>query len=85
MVVNVREIVETGYTTFNLRIENQDIIYIPPTFFGHISRFFQKLLQPIASLSQVAFGASFARSSIDYLLYDEADSLLFRGRGQRRF
>ena len=85
MVVNVREIVETGYTTFNLRIENQDIIYVPPTFFGHISRFLEKLLQPIAAVSQVAFGASFARSSIDYLLYDEADSLLFRGRGQRRF
>jgi hypothetical protein len=83
VVVNVREILETGNTTFNLRIGHQDIIYIPPTFLGHISRFLEKLLAPIGNVTQAALGLSFARSGIDYLLFDQADALLFRG--QRRF
>lgn len=83
VVVNVREILETGNTTFNLRIENQDIIYIPPTFLGHIARFFEKLLSPIGYVTRAALGFGMARSSIDYLLYDQADAMLFQG--QRRF
>jgi hypothetical protein len=83
VVVNVREILETGNTTFNLRIGHQDIIYIPPTFLGHISRFIEKLLAPIGNVTRAALGLSFARSGIDYLFYNEADALLFRG--QRRF
>lgn len=83
VVVNVREIIETGNTTFNLRIDNQDIIYIPPTFLGHIARFVEKLLQPIGAVTRAAFGFATIRSTYDYLIYDQADAFLFRGN--RRF
>jgi len=81
--VNVREMVETGNTTYNLRIDANDIIYVPPTFFGHISRFFEKLFQPIGAIVRTLFGIATARASYDYLFFDEGQPFLFGGRGRR--
>lgn len=82
-VVNVREMIETGLTVYNLRIDHQDIIYIPPTFFGHLARFVEKLLQPIGAVTSAALGAATIRSTYDYLVLDQTNTLLFRGN--RRF
>ncbi|MFO1052099.1 MAG: polysaccharide biosynthesis/export family protein [Planctomycetota bacterium] len=82
-VINVREILETGNTTFNVPIDHNDIIYIPPTFFGHIARFMEKLVQPIGAVTRAAFGLAGFRSTYDYLVYDKQSTLLFGG--SRRF
>lgn len=83
VVVNVREIIETGNTTYNLAIDHNDIIYIPPTFLGHIARFMEKLVQPIGAVTRAAFGVAGFRATYDYLLYDQQSSLLLNSN--RRF
>ncbi|MBK8977564.1 MAG: polysaccharide biosynthesis/export family protein [Planctomycetes bacterium] len=80
VVVNVREMIETGNTTYNLRIDDNDIIYIPPTFLGHIARFLEKLLQPLNRVVGSALGIATIRSTYDYLFLGEPT---FFGRGNR--
>ncbi len=82
MVVNVREMIETGVTTFNVRIDDNDIIYIPPTFLGHIARFVEKLLQPIGAVVRASLGFATFRQTYDYLFYD---GFFPGGRNNRRF
>jgi protein involved in polysaccharide export with SLBB domain len=81
IVVNVREMIESGNTTYNIRIDNNDIIYIPPTFFGQIARFLEKLLQPVGAVVRAAFGFATFRSTYDFLV---GNSSFFVG-GVRRF
>lgn len=66
VVVNVREMIESGNTTYNLRIENNDIIYIPPTWLGYISRFLEKLLLPITVTVRAMFGFASFYGSYSY-------------------
>ena len=70
IVVNVREMLEGGLTQRNLRIRDNDIIYIPPTFLGHIARFVRKLLAPLNSAVQALFGLSTLQASYDFLVGD---------------
>lgn len=79
--VNLREIIDTGNTTYNLPIDHNDIVYIPPTFLGHIARFMEKLVQPIGAVTRAAFGVAGFRATYDYLVYDEQNQLLFSGGG----
>ena len=57
--INFREMIMTGNTTYNIQLRENDIIYVPPTWLGSIGRFIEKLLSPLASVVQAAFG--FAR------------------------
>ena len=66
VVINYREIVLTGNTTYNLLIQDNDIIYVPPTFFGVLARFLQRLLEPLGVAVQALFGVSSVRSSYEY-------------------
>lgn len=77
--VNFREMVLTGYTTWNLPIRENDIIYIPPTLFGALTRFVEKLLQPLAVVVRAAFGVANLRYSYDVLTGDNVNF------GNRRF
>jgi protein involved in polysaccharide export with SLBB domain len=79
IVVNFREMVETGYTAYNLRIQDNDIIYVPPTFFGHISRFLEKLLQPIGVAVNALFSVASIRSSYDYVFQNDTRGFYFGG------
>lgn len=82
--VNVREILDTGNTTYNVPIDHNDIVYLPPTFLGHISRFMEKLVQPLGAVTRAAFGVAGFRATYDYLAYNESNQLLFSG-GYRGF
>ena len=55
VTINLREIVVYGYSTYNLNIKENDIIYIPPTFFGQVSRFIERLTYPLTTVLSVLF------------------------------
>jgi protein involved in polysaccharide export with SLBB domain len=74
--VNYREMVLTGLMVYNIRLRENDIIYVPPTFFGALARFIEKLLQPIAVTVQALFGVAHLRQTYDILRGDN----VFYGR-----
>lgn len=78
MVVNVREMLHSGNTTYNILLEHNDIIYVPPTFFGHIARLVEKLLEPLNVAVRTLFGAAAVRSSYEVLTGD-ADRAVING------
>ncbi len=55
VTINLHEIVVYGYSTYNLNIKENDIIYIPPTFFGQVSRFIERLTYPLTTVLSVLF------------------------------
>ncbi|MCA8972448.1 MAG: hypothetical protein KDC95_21855 [Planctomycetes bacterium] len=59
--INVRDMVLYGITTYNLNIKENDIIYVPPTFFGSVSRFIERLTSPLTTLVAATFQASSIR------------------------
>ncbi|MHC4513607.1 MAG: polysaccharide biosynthesis/export family protein [Planctomycetota bacterium] len=65
--INFREMIMTGNTTYNILLRENDIIYIPPTWLGAIGRFVEKLLSPLGSVVQAAFGFASIRYSYDVL------------------
>ncbi len=46
--INIRDMILYGNTTYNLRLRENDIIYVPATLLGQISLFLKRLLQPIS-------------------------------------
>ena len=68
--VNVREMMMTGDMTYNLPIDENDFIYIPPTWIGGFSRFIEKLLQPIGVAVQSLLGLATIKYSYDVLRGD---------------
>ena len=66
ITVNMRDIIESGYSAYNVRIEENDIIYVPPTFLGHIaSASWRSSSQPIGSLVSAALGVSTTAFALD--------------------
>ena len=68
--VNFREMVLTGNTTYNLLLQDNDIIYFPPTLIGTLTRFIEKLLQPLTVIVNGLFGLARARWSWEVLAGD---------------
>jgi protein involved in polysaccharide export with SLBB domain len=79
MEINFREIVLTGRTTYNILLQDNDIIYVPPTVIGVVTRFIQKLLQPLNVIVSGLFGLSQAQFQFEVLTGERA------GFGGRRF
>ena len=52
VTINFWEMIWTGDTTYNLRIQNNDFIYMPPTVLGAISRFIERILAPLNAVVQ---------------------------------
>jgi len=77
VVINYREIVLTGNTTYNLLIQDHDIIYVPPTFFGVLARFIQRLLEPLNTAVQALFSVSAARSSYEFAVTGNGSAGLY--------
>lgn len=75
--VNIREMIMTGNTRYNILIEENDFIYIPPTWIGGFSRFIEKLLQPIGVAVQSLLGLATIKASYD-LLQGKQTSFFFR-------
>ena len=78
VTINMRDIVLYGISTYNLNIKENDIIYVPPTFFGSVSRFLEKLIAPVTTLLGAAFTATNLRYQYRVLRGDE-DFLFFGG------
>lgn len=79
MVINVREMILTGNTTYNIPLQDNDIIYVPPTFIGHLTRFVEKLLLPLSAGVNALFGLARAEAAYDFVFNDEKD-FFFGGR-----
>ncbi len=65
--VNLREMIETGNMTYNIRLQENDLIIVPPTFFGALTRFIQKLLEPLRVIVQAMFGLASVELTYDVL------------------
>ncbi len=65
--VNLREMILTGIMRYNLRLQENDIIYVPPTFFGALTRFVEKLLQPLSVAVRAMFGLTTLEYTYDVL------------------
>jgi len=74
MEVNFREMVLTGNTTYNVLLQDNDILYIPPTLIGMITRFIEKLLQPLNVIVGGMFGLASARWSYEILTDDDLNN-----------
>jgi len=75
--VNLREIVMTGYTTWNLPVYNNTIIYIPPTILGGIARFLERVLSPLRAGVGALLGLAQIRTSYEVLQGDQQGNNLF--------
>ncbi len=75
--INFREMIMTGNTTYNILLQENDIIYIPPTWIGAFGRFIEKLLSPLGSVVQAAFGFATIRYSYDIITGDDAGFVRF--------
>lgn len=75
--VNIRQMIQTGNTRYNLPVEENDFIYIPPTWIGGLARFIEKLVQPIGVAVQSLIGLATIRASYD-VLRGEQSQLFFR-------
>ena len=76
--VNIRQMILTGNTRYNLAVEENDFIYIPPTWIGGLARFIEKLVQPISVAVRSLIGLAMIRTSYDVLRGDSQQQQFFR-------
>ncbi len=50
MYVNIGDMLNSGDSTFNVHIQERDIIVVPPTFLAEIGHFLTKLLYPVTEV-----------------------------------
>ena len=70
VTVNIRDMIMTGNTRYNFPIDENDFLYLPPTWLGGLSRFIEKLLQPLNVAVQSMFGLARIQYSYDILQGD---------------
>ena len=70
IVVNVREMIMTGNMRYNVPLDENDFLYLPPTWLGGMARFIEKLLQPLNVAVQSMFGLARIQYSYDILQGD---------------
>lgn len=75
--INFREMLTTGYTAANIRMHENDLIYVPPTFLGLIARLLQRVLEPVGLAVRTMLGMAQIRSSYD-VVTGEQDYVYFR-------
>ncbi|HKX46621.1 MAG TPA: polysaccharide biosynthesis/export family protein, partial [Planctomycetota bacterium] len=57
ITVNIRDILQYGDTSFNVLVQERDIIVVPPTFLAQIGNFLSALTQPfIIVFNQISLG-----------------------------
>jgi protein involved in polysaccharide export with SLBB domain len=61
IVVNIGEMLDSGDSTFNVHVQEGDIIYVPPRILAQLGYFLNDLISPFTSvlrnISQAVFGA----------------------------
>ncbi len=75
--VDVSSLWETGDSTYNIQVQEYDIIYVPPTFLQGVADFISGLLVPLISVFREVFQAIF--------LFDNPEFFFFRGRRNQNF
>lgn len=75
--IDMHHMIMTGYTRENIRIRENDIIYIPPTFLGLIARIIERALSPVRVAVQAMFGIASLRQSYD-VASGRSNNLFFR-------
>lgn len=54
--VDLYRIITTGVTRYNLRLRENDILYVPPTFLGMFARLLERILAPVNVSVQTMLG-----------------------------
>lgn len=75
---NMREMVMGGNSTYNYKMQDNDILYVPPTFFGALARFVEKLVTPLGVVTGALFSAATLRYSYEYAFNDRNDGFFYR-------
>ena len=58
-VVNINDVIENGDSTFNIQVQENDIIYVPPTLLAELAYFIDDLLFPVKEVLRGLGGALF--------------------------
>jgi polysaccharide export outer membrane protein len=75
--VDVYHMIMSGNTQRNIRIRENDIIYIPPTFLGMVSRLLERILTPVSVAVQTILGFAQIRFGWD-VASGQTNSSFFR-------
>jgi len=59
MIYNVGEMIESGDSTFNMHVQERDIIYVPPTMLAQFGYFLSDLIFPVTQVLRQLGGALF--------------------------
>lgn len=65
--VNLSEMITTGRMAMNIRVRENDIIYIPPTFLGLVARILERILAPLNLAVRSLLGLAQIQQSYDLL------------------
>jgi protein involved in polysaccharide export with SLBB domain len=63
--VNIHEMIRTGYMQRNIRLRENDIVYVPPTFHGLVARILERALAPVSVAVNALFGIARVRWAYD--------------------
>ena len=62
--VNIGDMIETGDSTFNVHVQELDIIYVPPTLLAQLGYFIDDLLFPVKKVLSGVGGALFGYGGV---------------------
>jgi protein involved in polysaccharide export with SLBB domain len=65
-VVNIGDMLEYGDSSFNMRIQELDIIFVPPTMLAQLGYFLDSLLFPVKLVLEGIGGAIFSLNQLSY-------------------
>jgi protein involved in polysaccharide export with SLBB domain len=75
--VDLYHMIMSGNTRANIRVRENDIIYMPPTFLGMIARILERILQPVNVAVQTMLGLANIRWGYD-VATGKSDQFFFR-------
>ncbi len=63
---NLSDLFTTGYSTFNIHVQERDIIYVPPTMLAELGYFLQDLLFPVTQVFSSIGGILYGRGNRNF-------------------
>lgn len=77
--VDVSDILHSGDTTFNVHVQERDILYVPPTILKQVADFISSLIVPFTSALSAVFQSLFLYNALDSGVYFGGNK--FKGQG----
>jgi len=65
-IINIGDMLEYGDSSFNMRVEELDIIFVPPTMLAQLGYFLGSLLFPVKLVLEGIGGAIFSLNQLSY-------------------